>query len=114
MPDDTIARELEPTPVQLTRMEGVLNLILFRMDDVVTRVIHLEGKVTQHDSDIAGIKAAAAARLVTAETVATTLKEKEDEAIKHSTQRWTPAGRTISVILAIGVLVEILAHFNIL
>lgn len=97
MSDEASFREVEPTPVQLTRMEGVLNLILFRMDDVVTRVIHLEGKVTQHDSDISTIKAEAAARLVTANTVAETLKDKSTEDLASSNRKWTPLTRVVGI-----------------
>lgn len=97
MSDEASFREVEPTPVQLTRMEGVLNLILFRMDDVVTRVIHLEGKVTQHDSDISTIKADAAARLVTASTVAKTLKDKDTQDLENNNRKWTPLTRMVAI-----------------
>lgn len=38
---------IEPVPVQLTRIEGTINLIAYQMTEVKTEVAHLGRRVTQ-------------------------------------------------------------------
>jgi hypothetical protein len=39
-------KTVEPVPVQLTRIEGVVNLIAYQMAEVKTEVTNLAGRVT--------------------------------------------------------------------
>ena len=51
---------VEPMPVQLTRIEGTVNLIAYHMTELKGSVTALSGRVDGHQKDIADIKLAQA------------------------------------------------------
>lgn len=78
MPNPTEPRVIEDTPVQLARMEGVLNLVADRVSGVITRV-------DRHEENIAGLMSrtqrledGAKASTEKAEALALALKEAKD------------------------------------
>ena len=65
-------------PVQLTRMEGDLKLILFQVTDVSRRTGTLETKVSTLQSETQALAAAAKASTEKAEALALALKEAKE------------------------------------
>lgn len=51
----------EPVPVQLTRMEGTINLIAYQFGEVKEDIAALRGEVHAHTRDIAALQLAQAA-----------------------------------------------------
>lgn len=107
-------RPEEPTPVQLTRMEGILNL-------VAERVSNLGGRVDTHDrefdsvkADISGLQSltqtlreGADADKKTAVALALALKEADETRRTKSEASWSPITKVFAVLAAVGVLVTI-------
>lgn len=54
---------VEPVPVQLTRMEGTINLIAYQFSEVKDDIKELRTQTKGHGDDIAALKLAQAAQL---------------------------------------------------
>ena len=92
MPDTNI-REAETLPVQLTRMEGTINLIKYQSGDMLTRVTHLETSSSRIESKVQKLELEAVARDATAVALATALKQADDNYKDKTTGKWTPLNR---------------------
>ena len=126
MPTTIVPPAAESVPVQLTRMEGDLKLILFQVTDVSRRVGNLETKtpimqsaIQQLQSDArAAAKAVVDADRAREDTAAALEKQTADQVAKakdavdgaarqsatsaqQSAQIWSPFARTITVIVAL-------------
>jgi len=123
----TIAREsvdgmpAESVPVTLARMEGNINLILFQVTQVASRVDHVEVVLESHANRLGtlekgqqGLSDGMIARDRTAIEKAQALKDAKDaqeataraESAK-SDQTWSPFAKMFAVAAFIGVLVSI-------
>ena len=78
MPNPTEPRLLENTPVQLARMEGVLNLVADRVSGLITRVDRHEGEIGTLKSLTQSLKEGAKASTEKAEALALALKEAKE------------------------------------
>ena len=78
MPNPTEPRLLENTPVQLARMEGVLNLVADRVSGLITRVDRHEGEIGTLKSLTQSLKEGAKADREKAEALALALKEAKE------------------------------------
>jgi hypothetical protein len=94
----------ESVPVQLTRMEGKLDLVQQRMNDLVPRVDRHEGEIANLQLETQRLALEAKARDETAIALATALRDAKDtqeaaaraEAAKDAakdSQRWSPVQR---------------------
>ena len=99
--DDIPAGLAETIPVQLTRIEGVLNLVAYRMDDIASTV-------KEHGEEISALKMFtqrlsddAKASRETALSLAKALKEADEARRDKSEQSWTPFQRSIAIISAV-------------
>ena len=99
--DATMPGNRESTPVQLTRMEGKLDLISFRMDDVVARV-------ERHDTEIAALTVTtqrldsdAKAAAATALALAQALREADDMRSRKVAETWTPFQRFLAALAGV-------------
>jgi len=97
----TFAVRAEPVPVQLTRMEGVLNLIAYRINE-------LAATVSKHDDEINKLKLStqrldddAKAGRETAIALAEALKEADEARRARSGETWTPFQRAFVAISAL-------------
>lgn len=90
---DTPIREAESSQVQLTRMEGTINLIKYQNDDMVKRVGHLEAVTTKIQAEVQKLQLEAVARDATAVALATALKQADDNYKEKTTGKWTPLNR---------------------
>jgi hypothetical protein len=93
--------QAETIAVQLTRMEGILNLVAFRMDDI-------SATVKEHGEEISALKMFtqrlsddAKASRETALSLAKALKEADEARRDKSEQTWTPFQRTITALSAL-------------
>lgn len=107
--DPSVIRSEEATAVQLTRMEGVLNV-------VAERVTNLGGRVDSHDREIGSVKLdvselksqtqtlkeGADADKKTAVALALALKEADETRRTKSEQTWTPFQRGVVLVSGIA------------
>jgi len=78
MPNPTEPRVIENTPVQLARMEGVLNLVADRVSGLMTRVDRHEASLGELKSRTQRLEDGAKASTEKAEALALALKEAKD------------------------------------
>lgn len=103
----TPPRSTDPVPVILARMEGVLNLVSYKVDGVVARVDHHEKRIGELTLEVQrlGDQAQASAETVvkTAEALKNA-KETQDAQTRSemakSEQFWTPWARVTAVLSA--------------
>lgn len=88
----------EPTPVQLARMEGVLNLVAFQVTGLVTRVDKHEIDINELKSGHQRLESEAEARDLTVEAKARALREAKESEEAASRRTWTPFERMLTVI----------------
>ena len=107
MPPESLGYTEEPTPVQLTRMEGVLNLVAERVSNTMK-------VVEQHSEDIGVLKSAtqrltdqAAARDATAVTLAAALKEADDQRHIKSDRKWSPITRVFALLTGVATIISV-------
>lgn len=98
---ETPVREAESLSVQLTRVEGVVNLVKYQNDDVITRVTRLERTANETESKVQKLELEATARDDKAIALALALKEADKTYKDKNTGRWTPLNR---VYLLVGIL----------
>ena len=72
MVDTPPVREAEAAPVQLTRIEGTINLIRYQNEDMAKCMTHMETGVEKLKTDVHTLQLEAVARDKLAVTVATT------------------------------------------
>lgn len=107
-------RQEEPTPVQLTRMEGVLNLVAERISNLGGRVDSHENQIGTIKSDVSELKSqtqtlkeGADADKKTAVALALALKEADETRRTKTEQTWTPVQRISVVVAAVASLIAI-------
>jgi len=101
----------ESTPVQLTRMEGKIDLLTYKLTS-------LDSRVEKHDQEIGVLKVdsqrlseQAVARDATAVALAAALKEAETSRREKSEQTWTPFQRGIALIGGLVTLAALVSFF---
>jgi len=118
LPDVPTIRAEEPTPVQLTRMEGTLNLINERLGTV-------SGRVDGHDRDIRALtdghaelrsetqtlREQAEADKATAVALALALKEADENRRKKSESSWSPWTKVFAVLAALFIVWQIASPY---
>ena len=102
----------ESTPVQLTRIEGVLNLIHFQLGGIITDVASLDNRVGKLELSVQRLGDAADANEKTVEQTAKALKDAKEatEATARAERQkdetsWTPLSRLATAAGVVGVLV---------
>ena len=90
----TEPRTIEDTPVQLARMEGVLNLVADRVSGLITRVDRHESEISVLQSQTQALKAAADASTEKAEALALALKEAKEAVEATALQESNKAAAT--------------------
>lgn len=107
MNDNIPIRDAESMPVQLTRMEGVLNLIVYKTDDMVKRVGHIESGLTKMQAEVQRLQLEAAARDSTAKALQEALDGENVRRKDLSEARWTPFQRWLTTLATTAVLVNL-------
>ena len=130
MPNPTEPRVIEQTPVQLARMEGVLNLVADRVSGVITRVDRHESDIGNLISRTQRLEDGAKASTEKAEALALALREAKDavdatalqEANKAQTAAreksdrdalgWSPITKLFAVLAGVLIAVNIYQALN--
>lgn len=84
---------LEPTPVQLTRMEGILTLIMYKVDALVPRVDRHEQEIADIHLSVQRLSDEAKASAETAVATAKVLKDAREAELAQSDRKWSPWSR---------------------
>ena len=93
-------REAESTPVQLTRIEGLLKGVDYKVSDLLIRMTDVEKRVRQLEADTQALRAEAIARDATALALAKGLKDAEDTRRNQETRTWTPFNKFLAILAA--------------
>ncbi len=100
-----MVRAEEPTAVQLTRMEGVLNVVAERVTNLGSRVDSHEREIASVKLDVSELKSqtqtlkeGADADKKTAVALALALKEADETRRTKSEQTWTPFQRGVVLV----------------
>ena len=105
-------RERESVPVQLTRMEGVLNLVLERTTNLTDRMEKVELRTNDLESTTQRLDLDATARDKTAVALALALKDAEAERRTKTETTWSPFAKVITVIIAAAAIAAVvIAYF---
>ena len=88
----------EPSAVQLTRIEGTINLIKYQNEGMSKDMTHVKGDVEKLKTDVHTLQLEAVARDKLAGTVATTLKDADAALIVKNDQRWSPLTRLVLIL----------------
>jgi hypothetical protein len=102
----------EPTPVQLTRMEGILTLVAYKLDTLVLTVQQHTQDIAMLILTVARLDQEAVAREKTVEQTAKALREAKEAAdataraeSAKSDRAWTPMSRLFAAIAAVTAVV---------
>lgn len=107
---DAMMRESESLPVQLTRIEGTINLIKYQNDDMVKRVGHLEGITAKIQAEVQKLQLEAVARDATSAAISISLEKASKARDEESDRAWSPVSKLVTVVVAIGVIVDVVVQ----
>ena len=103
---------VEPATVQLTRMEGVLNLINFQLTELARTVADHGGRLGIVEIKVQRLKDAAEADKITVAQTAAALKDAKEATeaatradLEKSNQSWSPVSRLLAVTAGLSSLV---------
>lgn len=118
IPEPPQSRIKEPLPVQLTRMEGVLNLIAERgvntdrrVDGHASEIGAMKVSISGLQSETQTLREGADADKKTAVALALALKEADETRRTKSEQSWSPITRLFAVLTAVAGLLSIYFYF---
>lgn len=109
--EPTSRASAEPIPVQLTRMEGVLNLVAFQVADHGKRLDRAENNIDSLNLVTQRLGDDAKASQATALSLASALKAADEARRDRSVDAWTPFQRSIVVLSAATAVVSISVMF---
>jgi len=100
---------MEPADVvvMLTRMEGSINLVLQRMEDLVPRVGRAEGFIATLQRDVQRLDLDAKASEAKAIALAAALKEAKAASESEDNKAWTPVQRLAAIVALALVAIQI-------
>lgn len=100
MSDET-PRVAESVPVMLARMEGKLDRVQDRVDELVPRVSSIESRLTAQEIMTLGLSKDAEAEEAKKIALALALKEADETRRNQSEQSWTPIQRFMAILASI-------------
>jgi len=109
--DGTTPRGAESVPVMLARMEGKLDLVNVRVNDLIPRVGAIETRLTAQEILTLSLSKDADAEEAKKIALALALKEADETRRNQSEQSWTPVQRFFAAIGAIGVVAALIIQF---
>lgn len=130
MPNPIELREVELIPVQLTRMEGVLNLVLERTTNLTSRMDRVEGRTSSLEAVAQRLDLEATARDRTAIALALAVKEAKEaieatartkqndaataerEQVDKAALGWSPITKLFAVLAAVLIVVNLYQALN--
>ena len=97
-----IVDSTESIPVQLTRMEGVLNLVNSKVDDVRNRVEKHEGEISVLKAGVQSLQEGTVASDKATVALALALKEAKETADAASTSGYSPITKLYAAAAFVG------------
>lgn len=101
MSDDLSPRMAEAVPVVLARMEGKLDRVNDRVDDLIPRVSGIEARLTAQEILTLSLSKDAEAEEAKKIALALALKEADETRRNQSEQSWTPIQRFMAILASI-------------
>jgi hypothetical protein len=99
--DDLTPRTAESIPVVLARMEGKIDLVQYRVIDLLPRVSRLEDRTSALEDQTLVLSKNAEAEEAKKIALALALKEADETRRNQSEQSWTPIQRFMAVLASI-------------
>lgn len=114
-PEDLSPRLAESVPVVLARMEGKLDRVNDRVDDLIPRVTGIEARLTAQEILTLSLSKDAEAEEAKKIALALALKEADETRRNQSEQTWTPVQR-VGVIIGglVGVTALAIQYYSII
>jgi hypothetical protein len=100
MPDPQ-TREAEAVSVQLTRMEGTVNGIDYKVGDLIHRMVKVEDRTSALESATQTLREDARAKEAKDVALALALREADETRRNKDHQEWSPFAKTVTVIVAL-------------
>ena len=107
-----VNNEPEPISLQMTRMEGVLNLVADRVSGLIFRVDRHETELAELKSLTQTLREGADADKKTAVALALALKEADETRRTKDNYMWTPFGRFIAALGTIATIAGLLLAYR--
>lgn len=101
MSDDLSPRTAESVPVVLARMEGKLDRVKDRVDELIPRVGKIEDRLKIQEDMTLALSKDAAAEEAKKIALALALKEADETRRNQSEQSWSPIQRFMAVLASI-------------
>lgn len=101
MSDDLSPRTAESVPVVLARMEGKLDRVKDRVDELIPRVGKIEDRLKIQEDMTLALSKDAAAEEAKKIALALALKEADETRRNQSEQSWTPIQRFMAILASI-------------
>jgi hypothetical protein len=98
---DDEPRAAESVPVMLARMEGKIDIVNVRLDDIIPRVGKIEDRLKVQEDLTLTLSKDAQAEKAKAEALAFALKEQDEARRNQSEQTWTPFQRLMTVLAGV-------------
>ena len=107
----TLGPQSESLHVQLTRMEGVLNLVLERTTNLAVRMDKVEERAADLEAVTQRLDLDADARDKTAVALALALKDAEAERRSKTENTWSPFAKVITVLVAVAGIASVIISY---
>jgi chromosome segregation ATPase len=111
MPDQPI-RESESISVQLTRVEGKIDGMDYKVGDLLTRMTSIERRVHTLESDTQALGASALARDEKAAALTLALKEAEQTRRDQEKYVWTPFNKFMAIVTTVATVALTIYYFT--
>jgi hypothetical protein len=111
MAEDISPRAAESVPVMLARMEGKLDLVNVRVNDLIPRVGAIESRLTAQEILTLSLSKDAEAEEAKKIALALALKEADETRRNQSEQSWTPIQRFMAILASIVGAVSLALYF---
>jgi len=109
--EDLTPRLAESVPVVLARMEGKLDRVNDRVDDLIPRVNGIEARLTAQEILTLSLSKDAEAEEAKKIALALALKEADETRRNQSEQSWTPIQRFMAVVVGLGAAIALIIQF---
>ena len=109
---DDSPRVAESVPVILARMEGKLDIVNLKVDNLSPRVSSLELRTDKLENDTLALSLNAGAEEAKKVALALALKEADENRRAQSEQTWTPAQRVMTVLGSIGGILTLVIYWT--
>lgn len=105
-------KHAESVPVQLTRIEGIITLMDWKLTDVLARVDRHDVEINELKSTTQHLQEGVISDKATRIALANALKEADESRRNQAAHVWTPFAKTFAAVAAVASFVGILLAFR--